>query len=330
MRPDDLRRDEIGSTVAARYKIEGLVGGGGMAAVYKARDLRTTACVALKRGLPDAKSKANKRKELLEREFHTLTQLAHPCIIEVYDYGVDELGAFYTMELLDGADLHKSRVPWREACSLLRDVASSLALLHSRGLIHRDVSARNVRRTTDGRAKLIDFGAMTAMGVAKDVVGTPPFLAPEVLQMQALDGRADLYSLGALGYYILTGSHAYPVRRFRDLRDAWRSRPAAIARAQPDVPSAVSALIMQLLALDRGARLPSAAETIQRLCTLADLPVEEHTLVSRSYLSTPTLLGRDSALLTVRRRMLSLARGDGGTLLIDGASGTGRSRMLDA
>ena len=91
-------------------------------------------------------------------------------------------------------------------------MASSLAILHSRGLLHRDVSARNVRCTADGRAKLIDFGAMTAMGVAKDVVGTPPFMAPEALQMQTLDARADLFALGALAYYVLTGRHAYPAR----------------------------------------------------------------------------------------------------------------------
>jgi hypothetical protein len=321
----------MGTTIAGRYLIEGLLGGGGMAAVYKVRDARSNKLVALKRGLSIAKSKPTKRKELLEREFHTLAQLAHPCIIEVYDYGVDEHGAYYTMEMLDGADLHKTgQVPWRQACSLLRDVASSLALLHSRGLIHRDVSARNVRRTADGRAKLIDFGAMTGMGVAKDVVGTPPFLAPEVLQMQALDGRADLFSLGALGYYILTGTHAYPARRFRDLRDAWRSRPASIAKLAPDVPSALQALIMQLLSLERGARLHSASETIQRLCTIADLPVEEQTQISRAYLATPTLLGRDAALIASRRRMLSLARGDGGTLLMNGVPGSGRSRMLDA
>ena len=72
---------------------------------------------------------------LLEREYHTLAQLAHPRIIEVYDYGVDERGPYYTMELLDGADLERARpLPWREACALLRDVASSLAILHSRGL----------------------------------------------------------------------------------------------------------------------------------------------------------------------------------------------------
>ena len=325
------RAGDLGKTIAGRYVVEDALGGGGMAAVYKARDLRTGQTVALKRGLPVGPRRSVKRKELLEREFHTLAQLAHPSIIEVYDYGVDDDGPYYTMELLDGADLHGTgQTPWKQACSLLRDVASSLALLHSRGLIHRDVSARNVRCTTDGRAKLIDFGAMTSLGVAKDVVGTPPFLAPEVLQMQALDGRADLFSLGALGYYILTGQHAFPARRFRDLRDAWRTRPMAPSRNAPDMPPALSALIMQLLSLDRGARLNSAAEVMQRLSTIAGLPLEEHSQVSRAYLTTPMLVARDASLVAVRRRMLSLARGDGGSMLIQGEAGSGRSRLLDA
>ena len=80
---------------------------------------------------------------------------------------------------------------------------SYLAILHARGLIHRDVSLRNVRRTGNGRAKLIDFGAMTSMGVAKDTVGTPPFMAPESAQLQVLDARVDLFSLGALGYRLI-------------------------------------------------------------------------------------------------------------------------------
>jgi len=202
-----------------------------------------------KRGLARDAKKSARYEALLSREYHTLCQLAHPRIIEVYDYGVDSSGPYYVMELLDGNDLDASgRLPWQDACPLLRDVASSLAILHARGLLHRDVSARNVRRTSDGRAKLIDFGAMTSMGVPKAIVGTPPFMAPEVLQMQTLDGRADLFSLGALAYRLLTGRHAYPARHTKDLRDIWRSRPQTPARRIAEMPSALSELVMELLA----------------------------------------------------------------------------------
>src|SRR6185436_1465698 len=133
-------------------------------------------------------------------------------------------------------------------------------------------------------AKLIDFGAMASMGVAKDVVGTPPFVAPEAMQMQALDGRAERKQIGALGYFLLSGRHAYPARRLSELRDLWRSRPHPPGRFTPDLPPALSALIMELLSLDRGARPQSASEVIERLCAIAGVPGDEHLEVSRAYL----------------------------------------------
>ncbi|MFI5305948.1 MAG: protein kinase [Polyangiales bacterium] len=329
--PEQEREDPGSRPIAGRFWVEDVLGRGGMGRVYRVRDARTGRRVALKRGYSRDGRKAERRQALLEREYHTLAQLAHPRIIEVYDYGVDEQGPYYTMELLDGADLDKrGKLPWREACALLCDVASSLAILHSRGLLHRDVSARNVRCTADGRAKLMDFGAMACMGVAKEVVGTPPFVAPEAMQMQALDARADLFSLGALAYYMFCGRHAFPARRFSDLRDAWRSPPPSPSRLTPELPAPLVTLVLQLLSLDRAARPQSAAEVMERLCAAAGLPMGERAEVSRAYLSTPVLVGREGALLAVRKRMLSLVRGDGGTLLIEGVTGSGRSRVLDA
>jgi len=164
-----------GALIADRYRLEAALGTGGMGAVYRVRDERTGRRVALKQlRLPSAILLSQ-----FEREYRTLSQLAHPSIIAVYDYGVDQSGfPFYTMELLDGLDLFEAEPPsWRTACALLRDVASSLAILHSRRLLHRDISARNIRCTSDGRAKLIDFGAMAAMGPAAKPIGTPAFSA---------------------------------------------------------------------------------------------------------------------------------------------------------
>ena len=321
----------MSETIAGRYDVEDVLGRGGMGTVYRVRDRRTGQVLALKRGSATDSRKAQRRALLLEREYHTLAQLAHPRIIAVYEYGLDEGWPYYTMELLQGDDLDRAgRIDWKAACGLLHDVASSLAILHARGLIHRDVSLRNVRRTPEGRAKLIDFGAMMAMGVAKDVVGTPPFIAPEVLQTQELDGRSDLFALGAVGYRMLSGRHAYAAPRIGDLRDVWRSRPPQLSRLAPELPAALSALIMQLLSLDRDGRPSSAAEVMERLEAIAGLAPEERSEVSRAYLTTPALVGRERALVQVRREILSLVRRDGGTLLIEGAAGSGRSRMLDA
>jgi tRNA A-37 threonylcarbamoyl transferase component Bud32 len=323
--------DETGAMIANRYRVEQTLGRGGMAVVYRVRDERLGKQLALKRCASRDPSKLRRYETLLEREYHTLAQLAHPRIIEVHDYGVDKRGPYYTMELLEGTDLETvDRLPWKQACAVLRDVASSLAILHSRGLLHRDISMRNVHYSASGHAKLFDFGAMTTMGVAREAVGTPPFVAPEALQLQALDARVDLFSLGALAYRLLTGRHAFAARRLSELRDLWRSKPQPPAALVPEVPLELSALVMRLLTLDRAGRPQSAAEVIERLRTVALLDLEDAEEISRAYLTTPALVGREAALVQVRRRMLSLVRGDGGVLLVQGVAGSGRSRMLDA
>jgi hypothetical protein len=323
--------DQDGEIIAERYVVEAQLGRGGMATVHRVYDRQHDRHVALKRCHAAEPNTLLRHGLLLEREYHTLAQLAHPHIIEVYDYGVAGDVPYYTMELLQSIDLAEAeRVPFAKACLIVHDIASGLALLHSRGLIHRDVSTRNVAWAPNERAKLIDFGAMTSVGVAKDVVGTPSFIAPEVLQLQALDGRADIFSLGVLAYRLFTGRPAFAARRFAELRDAWRSRPVAPKSLVPELPTEVSAMIMRMITLERGARVQTAGEIVEQLGAHAG--IEHHNLdeISKAYLTAPTIVGRDAALLLTRRRVLSLVRGDGGLLLVRGVSGSGRSRMLDA
>jgi hypothetical protein len=315
--------------IAERYEVLDQLGQGGMGAVYRVRDRRSDREVALKRLF-----KTDGRRivaELFEREFHTLSELAHPQIIAVYDYGVDAEGAYYTMELLGGQDLRTlGKSNWRTACALLRDIASSLAIVHSRRLLHGDLSPRNVRCTADGRAKLLDFGAMAPMGVAKRVVGTPPFIAPEMVQLQALDGRTDLYALGGLGYYLLTGRHAYPASRVDQLRDRWRTPPVPPIAIEPEIPAALSELVMELLQLNRNLRPRTAGIVMERLCAIASLPLAEQGDVAQAYLTTPALVGREAQLADVRDRLVILPERKGGAILVRGPSGSGRSRFLDA
>jgi hypothetical protein len=322
-----------GSFTQQRYRRLELLGKGGLCEIHRAIDETHGREVALKQLLaaqldrPDASAQT-----LLEGEFLTLKQLQHPSIIEVYDYGVDdELGPYYTMELLSGTDLHGlAPLDWREACRLLLDVASSLAVLHSRRLLHRDVTARNVRRTSDGRAKLLDFGAMTEMGLPVAMIGTPPYMPPEAVHRLPLDGRADLYSLGALAYWLLTAEHAYHARWAESLKDAWRTRPRSPHSLVRGVPKELSALVMSLLQLDALNRPQSAAEVMTRLCSIADLPVVEDAAVQHAYLIAPKLLARDVPLLRLRKLVIRALRGHGGVLMIEADAGLGRSRFIDA
>ena len=327
-----------GALIGGRYRVQARIGRGASSDVYAVRDEHLGRALALKYLRPSSDRAADATRTMqLEREFFTLCELAHPSIIAVHDYSAGE-HTFYTMELLDGRDLAQLGVqPWREACAILRDIASSLAIVHSRRLLHRDVSARNVCRTKDGRAKLIDFGALTPMGVVKQIVGTPPFVPPEALALQALDARADLYAFGALAYYLLTGEHAYRARTFEQLPDLWRSPITSLRarRSNPDpraeeIPETLERLVLELLNLDRTARPSSAAEVMERICGIAGLPLLEQPEVTHAYLTTPTLIGRHEQLHEVRQSLIGLHRGRGAVLAVEGAAGSGRSRFLDA
>jgi hypothetical protein len=319
---------------AERYTLHELLGEGGMAKVHRATDLAAGREVALKQLTVNAAAPERTHvAALFEREFHTLAQLNHPHVIEVYDYGLRADGAsFYTMELLDGGDLReRSPLPWSEACKVTFGICSALALLHSRRLLHRDVTPRNIRCTQAGIAKLIDFGAMTPMTeAASDIVGTPAFTAPEVLQRIALDARTDLYSLGITLYYALTARVPYRARTFTDLLDAWKEKPVAPSAIVSDVPAALDDLVLSLINVEPALRPASAFEVMQRLAACAGLHVAESAAVSRAYLSTPTLVGRSEALAKIQNRLReSRQRGHAG-VLIQAGPGVGRSRLLDA
>lgn len=314
--------------------MEAQIGRGGMASVFRVRDetsgeLRALKCVAISEGEPKT---AKELSAFLEQEFHVLAGLRHPNVVRAFDFGFVDGAAYYTMELLPGRDLRaaSAELDWRGVCAILRDVASALALMHSRRLLHRDVTPRNVHVTADGRAKLIDFGAMLPMGQGQDIVGTPAYIAPETLQYEELDGRADLFALGATAYYALTRRNAYRAKDLRELFEAWRTPPVSVVEHNPGVPDAFNRLVLSLVHVNRAARPQSAAEVIERLTAIGDLPRREHVEVSSAYLTTPELVGRDRLLSRVRHQLARAAQGSGAALLFEGPAGAGRSRMLGA
>jgi hypothetical protein len=324
--------DCLPGRIGARYEVVERLGRGGMAVVYRVRDRsRPDELFALKQLILSGSARNAETRALFEREFCVLAQLHHPGVVEVYDFGVDAAGPYYTMELLDSGDL-AARAPWpfAEACELMMQVCSSLSLLHSRRLVHRDVSPRNVRCTRHGAAKLIDFGAMVPMGPCAQGVGTPGFIAPEVLHHLALDARTDLFSLGATLYHALTGNRPFAARTLAELGEAWRHEPAPPSSIVPGIPPALDALVLSLLRLDPARRPSSAFEVMQRLAAIADKPLVESAEIARAYLSTPVLVGREVQQRRFRRALRRAMHGDGSGLLFEAASGLGRSRLLDA
>ncbi|HKP61037.1 MAG TPA: protein kinase [Polyangiales bacterium] len=317
--------DNHNGLISGRYQLQGKLGEGGMGSAFRALDRMTGRSVALKR----LDQRAAKFCALFEREYHTLASLRHPCVIEVYDFGIGDDGLrFYTMELLEGDDISQlSPLPWRAACQHLRDIATSLALLHARKLVHRDVSPRNVRIARDGRAKLLDFGTVTPFGRAADVAGTPASMAPEVLRGLELDARADLFSLGVVAYWALAGHRPYLVSRLTDAEVAWRTKPRPLSEVAPDIPRALEQLVFSLLSIDPIGRPASAAELIARLVAIADLDDEPLEGLTHSHLSSCVLIGRERETAQFTQHFERASRGQGSTVLIEGAAGTGKSRL---
>jgi hypothetical protein len=318
--------------MTARYLVQEQLASGGMGVVYRVHDRLTGEARALKRIQPEVAGEPL-HVAAFEREYQVLAGLDHPRIIRVFDYGVDEVGPFYTMELLEGEDLRRAApLPHRMACLYLRDVATSLALLHARRLLHRDLSPSNVRMTPDGHCKLFDFGVLAAFGSSRFVVGTPPGIPPEALQGAPLDQRADLYALGALAYWVLTERHAYPANQIEDLSALWQVLPAPPSALVDGIPKELDALVLSLLSANPLARPASAAEVIARLNVVGELPAEgggETERLAESFLLSPRFVGRAAHLEVIKEHHDALLQGRGSALLVQASAGMGRTRLLE-
>ena len=314
-----------------RYEVGDVLAHGGMATIHRALDRLTGREVAYKLLRVSVESVRARMTALFRREFDTLARLEHPNIVTAYDFGVDEHGPYYTMELITGEDLaRQSRLPVREACRVLRDVASALALVHARRMIHRDLSPNNVRLTHTNDAKLIDFGALTPFGLPTEVVGTPAFIAPECLAGEPLDQRVDLYAFGALAYWTLTRQLAVRASALEELPMAWGAPISPPSSLVPEVPPELDDLVLSLLRHDRTARPTTAGEVVELLTNLAELePEQDESRVAFSYLKHPPLRAREGAIAEFGRSLDALRSGRGGVLLVEGGPGSGRTAVLD-
>lgn len=233
----------IGVSLDGRYRIDGLIGRGGMAAVYRADDLALGRRVAVKVFSPATEGidDADRRKS----ETALLASLTHPSLVTLYDAAKDPgtHREFLVMELVEGRDLREmlrsGPIPREETARMLADLAEGLHVIHSRGIVHRDVKPANVLLapahlpTRRWNAKLADFGIarlldesrLTATG---RIIGTPGYLSPEQVRGEALGSSADIYSLGLVVLEALTGAQAFP-------GPALESASARLVR-DPEVP----------------------------------------------------------------------------------------------
>jgi serine/threonine protein kinase len=287
------KAEELGS-----YTLERVIGKGGMGEVWIAKHRLLHRIAAIKLIRQEMLSSQNMRNESMirkrfEREAQATAQLRNPHTVALFDYGVTNEGLFYyVMELLDGVDLqtlvdkHGPMHPGRVK-NILIQICESLEEAHRLKMVHRDVKPRNIFLSRLGWqhdfAKVLDFGLVktevraneTHMTLQGSATGTPAYMPPEVALNGSVDGRADIYSLGCVAYFMLTGELVFPEASATAmaLAHVQKSPQAPSQRTEQPIPTSLENVVLQCLHKDPLMRPGSAQELARRLEGLADIPV---------------------------------------------------------
>ncbi|MEB3195712.1 MAG: diguanylate cyclase [Candidatus Sericytochromatia bacterium] len=306
--------------LTTRYDLRGLLGEGGMGRVWRAWDRVLAREVALKQRRGDALTEA-----ALQQEFWWMTRLKDPHLVDVYDYGLSAEGqAYYTMELVEGADLETLLpLPADQVLVMVRHVARALRRIHLDGLVHGDLKPANIRRTIDGTYKLMDFGLMRPAGQPVGLRGTLGYLAPEMIQRAPVDPRADLYTLGVVIYQALTGELPFPCEEpLEALRAHLTLSPPRPSRLVPNLAPLWDGLVTSLLAKDPARRPQSVSEVLSRLGEV--VPPDPAVLMCPPFVGRERELQRFDALLDGLDKDSAAA-----TWVLEAAPGAGKSRLLE-
>ncbi|HVK12850.1 MAG TPA: serine/threonine-protein kinase [Gemmataceae bacterium] len=261
-----------------QYRILEELGRGGMGRVYKAVHQAMGRFVALKLLAPDL-TRTDKARTLFQREVKAAAKLHHPNIVTAYDAYHDGDRYFLVMEFVDGPNLsqlvrERGPLPVEQACEYIRQTAIGLGYAHAMGLVHRDVKPANllVQQTPGGpQVKILDFGlaiittgeeAALSQTASTGVPGTPDYMAPEQAKDHlAVDGRADLYSLGCTFYFLLTAEVPFPGgTALEKVTRHGSEAPRAVQSLRPEIPDAVATVVHKLLAKNPKWRYEKAAD----------------------------------------------------------------------
>ena len=273
-----LRADVRKARQLGQYTLEEKLGEGGMGAVYRARHAMLRRPTAIKLLPPEKSGEAALVR--FEREVQLTAQLSHPNIVTIYDYGRTPDGVlYYAMEVLEGATLEDvvelgGELAPERVVYVLTHLASALVAAHGVRLIHRDIKPSNVILCEQGGVsdvpKLVDFGLVKeidtkdpALTDAGAVTGTPLYMSPEALtKPDSVDGRADLYCLGAVGYYLLTGAHVFDGESVIEIcSQHLKSEPIPPSERRGNaLPAALEGIVLQCLEKDPADRPQTAAE----------------------------------------------------------------------
>jgi tetratricopeptide (TPR) repeat protein/TolB-like protein/predicted Ser/Thr protein kinase len=304
-----------GSVLAGRYRVEEVLGQGGMGVVYRARDLELDRDIAVKTLRTDQED----NQEVIERfkrELLAARKITHKNVIRIHDMGEAEGLRFFTMECIPGRSLKRlikdrGRLPVEEALSLARPILSALDEAHSQGVVHRDLKPQNIMVSEAGVPYVMDFGIawsseasqLTATGA---VVGTPDYMSPEQVQGSSVGPQADLYSFGIILYEMLTGDLPYKGDSTASKLVARLTERAPSPRTlNAEIPGYLEHVVLKCLERSPQLRYASAAEIVNDLDrTAVDRSVTLHVL-DQARQHRGALIGSAIAVLAVVGTYLS-------------------------
>lgn len=343
-----------GSIIHRRYTLLEQLGAGGMGAVFRTYDILTDNVIALKRVVlneerttpVDPADSTFDLRLALAHEFHTLASLRHPHVINVLDYGFDHTQQpYYTMDYMEAArtllDVGRDQ-PLELQISLLVQMLQALAYLHRRGVLHRDLKPANVL-VSEGMVKVLDFGLATSVHGQSNtpegyVVGTLPYIAPELFMNERPSNATDLYAVGIMAYELLTGRHPFTSDDGHlRLTDVFNNPPdmAPLKDLLPeddtksDQPT-IAGIIERLLSKVASERYQNAYDVIHDLSRATrDLMPIENTAIRESYLKAAKFVGREEEFGILEEALYQTRDGHGIAWLIGGENGVGKSRLLD-
>lgn len=285
--PNDSTGAMVGKLIG-HYRIESLIGVGGMGEVYLARDERLGRKAALKL-LPDSLTIDETQLSRFKNEARTASALNHPNILTVYEIGAEGHVQFIATEFIEGitlrASLEYGRTSPRAALDIAVQVASALAAAHEAGVVHRDIKPENIMLRPDGYAKVLDFGIAKLTERSADdytvettavlhtrpglVLGTAHYMSPEQARGQKVDGRSDIWSLGVVLYEIVGGSPPFRGETPSDcIASILTKEPPPLSGVLPDVPLKLESILQKALRKNRDERYQTIKEMLADLRTL--------------------------------------------------------------
>jgi tetratricopeptide (TPR) repeat protein/tRNA A-37 threonylcarbamoyl transferase component Bud32 len=336
----------------SHYTIESTLGQGGMGVVYLATDNLLHRKVALKFLPPELSHDVEARRRFLN-EGRAAASLNHPNAAQLYEVGAEGDDIFLAMEYVPGVTLRElvqgGPLPWTEVVTMSLEILDALREAHSHGIIHRDIKGANIKRTPEGRVKVMDFGLAkvtdgSTVTQSDAILGTAAYMSPQQVVGQEVDERTDLFSLGVVLYELLTGRLPFvgdqPVAVAHAIL---HEDPITIRELAPEVPADLEHIIFKAMMRSVQERYQSAAEMAEDLARFRehdrlrragvhqelDLVATNEVFTTRRERFLAPLVGREEPLNRLAALHREVRIGDGAAACISGEAGIGKSRLVE-